>query len=136
MRLDIQFRHMDRSETLEDFTSEKVTQAVEGFLHRHDAHIQVWLISDLNRSTRGTGNFKCEIEVRSPRKKDYFICKTDPDMHLAITDATDKLKTLLDEAGKRELDQRNQIPEDILNAQLYSTAPAAELEESINSSTY
>ncbi len=115
MRLDIRFRHMDRSEALEDLTTDKVMHAVEGFLHRHDAHIQVWLISDLNRTNRGTGNFKCEIEVRCPRKKDYFISKVDEDMHYAIQEATDKLKILLDEAGKRELDQRTDIPDSIAN---------------------
>lgn len=114
MRLDIQFRHMDRSEAIEDLVTDKVTQAVEGFMHRHDAHVQVWLISDLNRTNRGTGVFICEIEVRCPRKKDHFIRKVDADMHMAIQEATDKLKLLLDEAGKREIDQRNQIPADIL----------------------
>lgn len=106
MRLEIQFRHMDRSEALEDLTNEKVMQAVDGFLHRHDAHVQVWLISDLNRTTRGTGSFICEIEVRCPRRKHFFIQKSDSDMHAAIQRATDKLKILLDEAGKKEISAR------------------------------
>ena len=124
MRLEIQFRHMDRSEALEDSVTEKVTHAVEGFAHKHDAHVQVWLISDLNRTTRGTGVFKCEIEVRCPKKKDYFISKVDSDMYMAIQDATDKLKVLLDEAGKREIQQRTQIPADILEGPVYTTEPA------------
>lgn len=106
MRLEIHFRHMERSEALEELTTEKVTQAVDGFLHRHDAHIQVWLVSDLNRTSRANGSFICEIEVRYPRKKHFFIQKTNLDMHAAIQDAADKLKILLDEAGKKELDMR------------------------------
>ena len=65
-----------------------------------------------------------EIEVRCPKKKDYFISKVDSDMHMAIQDATDKLKVLLDEAGKREIQQRTQIPADILQGPVYSTEPA------------
>lgn len=106
MRLDVHFRHMERSEALEDLTTEKVTQAVDGFLHRHDAHIQVWLVSDLNRTSRANGSFICEIEVRYPRKKHFFIQKTNMDMHTAIQEAADKLKILLDEAGKKEIDMR------------------------------
>ncbi|MES2962850.1 MAG: HPF/RaiA family ribosome-associated protein [Bdellovibrionota bacterium] len=108
MRLDVQFRHMDRSETLEDYALDKVTQAVEGFVHRHDAHVMIWLISDLNRTNRGTPEFKCEIEVRYPKKKDVFIAKSAPEMHAAIQDASDKLKVLLDEAGKKERAQRHE----------------------------
>jgi ribosome-associated translation inhibitor RaiA len=107
MRLEIRFRHMDRSEALEQLTASKVTQATEGFLHRHDAHIQVWLISELNRTQRGSGSFICEIEVRCPKKKDYFISKSNHDMHTAIQNATDTLKVLLDEAGKKEVARRN-----------------------------
>lgn len=110
MRLDIRFRHMERSEALEDLTTEKVTQAVDGFLHRHDAHIQVWLISDLNRATRGTGSFICEIEVRYPKKHCFFIQKTNVDMNTAVQDACDKMKVLLDEAGKKEIDSRQEVP--------------------------
>lgn len=108
MRLEINFRHMDRSEALENLVTEKVMQAVSGFLHRHDAHIQVWLISELNRTTRGTGQFICEIEVRYPRKKNFFIRKDHSDMHYAIQDASDKLATMLDEAGKKEIALRNE----------------------------
>lgn len=108
MRLEIRFRHMDRSEALETLATEKVTQAVEQFVHRHDAHVQVWLISDLNRTNRGTGQFICEIEVRYPRKKDVFIRKMDSDMHGALQEACDKLKVLLDEAGKKEIALRNE----------------------------
>jgi ribosome-associated translation inhibitor RaiA len=107
MRLEIQFRHMDRSEALEALVTEKVSHAVEGFLHRHDAHIQIWLISDLNLTTRGTGEFCCEIEIRYPKKKQLFIQKKHIDMHNAIQEATDTLGVLLDEAGKRELDHRH-----------------------------
>jgi ribosome-associated translation inhibitor RaiA len=97
---------MERSEALEDLTTDKVSQAIDGFLHRHDAHVQVWLVSDLNRTSRSNGSFICEIEVRYPRKKHFFIQKTNMDMHTAIQDASDKLRVLLDEAGKKELDMR------------------------------
>jgi len=121
MRLDVRFRHMDRSEALETYATDKVSQAVEGFIHRHDAHVMVWLISDLNRATRGTPEFKCEIEVRYPRKKDVFICKNAPEMHAAIQLAADKLKVILDEAGKKEVASRH----DLLDQQV-TTISAAE----------
>jgi ribosome-associated translation inhibitor RaiA len=108
MRIDVQFRHMERSEALEDYALDKITQAVEGFVHRHDAHVMVWLISDLNRANRGTPQFECEIEVRYPRKKDVFISKSAPEMHAAIQDAADKLTIVLDEAGKREKTLRHE----------------------------
>ena len=110
MRLDIHFRHMDRSESLENLVTEKVTHSVDGFLHRHDAHIQVWLVSELNKANRGSGSFICEIEIRYPKKKQYFIRKQNPDMHTAIQDAADKLKVLVDEAGKKETDLRHDVP--------------------------
>jgi ribosome-associated translation inhibitor RaiA len=114
MRLEIRFRHMDRSEALENLATEKITQAVEGFVHRHDAHIQAWLISDLNRLNRGTGSFICEIEVRYPKKKHFFITKSDRDMHVAIQQAANKLKVVLDEAGKKELDSRTHSPSSLI----------------------
>lgn len=107
MRLEIQFRGMDRSEALETFVTEKIEHAVNGFLHRHDAHVMIWLVSERNKLNRGTGSFVCELEVRAPRKQDYFVSKTDTDMHVAIQKATDKLKIVLDEAGKKELDRRD-----------------------------
>jgi ribosome-associated translation inhibitor RaiA len=108
MKLDIHFRHMDRSDSLEDLATDKVMHAVDGYLHRHDVHVQIWLISDLNLNNRGTGSFICEIEVRSPKKKHFFITKRDIDMHVAIQAAADKMKILLDNSGKRELDMRHQ----------------------------
>ena len=108
MRIDVQFRHMDRSEVLEAYVTEKVTAAVEGFVHAHDSHVMVWLVSNLNRTNRGTPEFCCEIEVRYPQKKDVFISKADQDIHLAINEATDKLSVMLDEAGKREISRRRQ----------------------------
>ncbi len=108
MRIDVQFRHMDRSEALEAFVTEKVEMAVDGFVHRHDSHVMIWLVSDLNRTNRGTPEFCCEIEVRYPKKKDVFISKTNSDIYSAINEACDKLSVLLDEAGKKEIHQRRQ----------------------------
>lgn len=107
MRLMIHFRHMERSEAIEALATEKVTAAVDNFVHRHDAHVEIWLISELNRTNRGTPNFKCEIEVRYPPRKSFFVSKASADMHMAVQDATDALKVLLDEAGKKEIDLRN-----------------------------
>lgn len=108
MRLEIHFRHMDRSESLEDYAIEKVSAAVEEFVHRHDAHVQVWLISDVNRTNRGTGQFTCEIDVRYPKKRDLFISKSNEDMQRAIIEAVDSLAIVLDEAGKREKSLRRE----------------------------
>ncbi len=108
MRIDVQFRHMDRSEALEAYAIDKATLAVEGFIHAHDSHVMIWLVSDLNRTNRGTPEFCCEIEVRYPQKKDVFISKSNQDIHSAINEATDKLSVMLDEAGKKEISRRRQ----------------------------
>jgi ribosomal subunit interface protein len=108
MRLEVQFRHMDRSEALETLAVEKISAAVEEFVHRHDAHVQVWLNSDLNRANRGTGQFTCEIDVRYPKKKELFVSKSDTDIHTAIQEAADSLAIMLDEAGKREISLRRE----------------------------
>ena len=110
MRIDVQFRHMNRSEALETSTIEKTRAVVSEFVHAHDSHVLIWLISDLNRTTRGTPMFRCEIEVRYPQKKDVFISKENKDIHVAINEASEKLSVLLDQAGKRELTRRRQLP--------------------------
>jgi ribosome-associated translation inhibitor RaiA len=106
MRIEVQFRHMDRSESLEAYAIEKLGQAVQEFIHAHDSHVLIWLVSDLNRTNRGTPEFCCEVEVRYPKKKDVFISKSNQDIHLAINEAAEKLGVILDEAGKRELSKR------------------------------
>ncbi|HVK61896.1 MAG TPA: HPF/RaiA family ribosome-associated protein [Bdellovibrionales bacterium] len=108
MRIEVRFRHMERSEALETFALDKVGQAVEEFGHRHDSHVLVWLVSELNLVNRGTGEFICEIEVRVPRRKQYFVSRASTDMHTSIVEAVDRLKTVLDEAGKKEISQRNE----------------------------
>lgn len=108
MRIDVQFRHMDRSEALEAYAVEKISTAVGGFVHAHDSHVLIWLISDLNRANRGTPLFCCEVEVRYPQKRDVFISKANQDIHLAINEAADKLSIMLDEAGKKEIARRRQ----------------------------
>ena len=128
MRLDIHFRHMDRSESVEDFVTERLSQAVGTFLHRHDAHVQVWLVSDLNLTNRGTGNFICEIEIRYPRKRHLFIHKSSPDMHTAILAASEKLETLLDEAGKKTIDNRKHR-DDFSNQAIQATADEAQADD-------
>jgi ribosome-associated translation inhibitor RaiA len=106
MRIEIRFRHMPRSEALESLVTERVVQASDGFVNRHDAHIQVWLVSDLNRTTRGTGSFICEIEVRYPPRKEFFIQKESSDMHVAIHEATEKLQDYLNDTVKKESEHR------------------------------
>lgn len=107
MRLDLHFRHMERSDALEFLVNERVAHALDGFLHRHDSHVLIWLISDLNRTKRAPGSFICEIEVRCPRRRNFFVHKTNSDMHTAIHEAVDKLKVLLDGAGKKEIDHQH-----------------------------
>lgn len=110
MRLEVQFRHMDRSESLETLATDKISAAVEEFVHRHDSHVQVWLISDVNRTNRGTPQFTCEIDVRYPKKHELFISKSDSDIVLAINEATNSLAIMLDEAGKKERSLRREQP--------------------------
>ena len=106
MRLEVRFRHMDRSEALEELVTNKVNSALENFSHRHDCHVQVWLVSELNRNNRGTPHFLCEIDVRYPQKKDVFVSRDSSDMNGAVQAAVDTVEELLAEEGKRELSSR------------------------------
>jgi ribosome-associated translation inhibitor RaiA len=106
MRLEVRFRHMDRSEALEELVTNKVNGALENFSHRHDCHVQVWLVSELNRNNRGTPHFLCEIEVRYPQKKDVFVSRDSNDMNSAVQAAVDTVEELLTEEAKRELSAR------------------------------
>lgn len=119
MKIDIRFRHMERSEPLEEFVTAKLTRVLENVLHRQEAHIQVWLISELNLANRGTGWFICEINTRYPPRKDFFVRKEASDMYVAIQDAVDATRILIDEAGKKESHQRKQ-------SQPVSSLPPAE----------
>ena len=107
MRLEVRFRHMERSEALEDLATQKVSAAVEGFNQRHSTHVQVWLVSELNRTASRLPSFVCEIEVRYPHKKDLFVSRESADMRSAIMEACDSLEMLLTEAGKKELEHRS-----------------------------
>lgn len=108
MQLDVHFRGMDRSDAVEALATEKIMHAVGGFLHRHDAHVIIWLISERNRLNRGTGSFICEVEVRAPRKQTFFVAKRDFDMHNAIQETSNTIKVQLDQAGKKEIALRNE----------------------------
>lgn len=110
MKIDIRFRHMERSEALEEFVTNKISRALESSLHRQDAHIQVWLISELNLSNRGSGWFICEIYTRYPPRREFFVRKEASDMHVAILEAVDAARTLIDEDGKKVSQQRKQTP--------------------------
>ncbi len=110
MNINIRFRNMERSSALESLVTSKVTRALEHCLHRPDANIDVWLISERNLNNRGTGWFICEIEVRFPPRKRFFIRKDGADMHVAIQDAADAIGTIIDEEGKKEAQLRRQTP--------------------------
>jgi|GEM_PF-3405002 len=107
MRLEVRFRHMERSESLEELATQKVSAAVEGFNQRHSTHVQVWLVSELNRTATRLPCFVCEIEVRYPHRRDLFVSRESADMRTAIFEACDSLETLLTEAGKKELEHRS-----------------------------
>jgi len=106
MRLEIHFNHMDRSESLETYVQERVTEVIEEVLHRNDCHTLVWLRNVHSRVQKGVPEMVCEIEVRYPPRKDFFVSKTSDDMHIAINAAVDALREHLKEDGKREIDGR------------------------------
>jgi ribosome-associated translation inhibitor RaiA len=103
MRIEIRFHHMDRSEALETYVNEKLSDVIDEVLHRRDGHILVWLNADTNRTTRANPTFVCEFEVRYPPRKDIFVSRSGADMHVAINEAVDSLRGLLREDGKREV---------------------------------
>lgn len=103
MRFEVHFNHMERSEALEAYATDKVADVVEHFLHREDAHVQIWLDAVHSRSQKGVPEYKAEIEVRFPPKKDLFVQKSDADMYSAVNQAVDALKLVLREDGKREV---------------------------------
>lgn len=110
MRLEIHFNHMARSEHLETFVRERLEPVIEGVLHRADCHVMVWLMNVHSRVQRGVPELRCEIEVRYPPKRDFFVAKSSDDMHLAIVDAVDALRIHLAEDGRREIDRRRSAP--------------------------
>lgn len=105
MRMEIRFHHMDRSEAVETYVQSKVTEVIDEVLHRHDGHVQVWLIAETNRASKGTPHFICEVEVRFPPRKDLFVSRGAPDMYAAINEVAETLRELLREEGKREVKQ-------------------------------
>ncbi len=106
MRMEIHFNHMTRSEHLETFIRERLQPVIEGALHRDDCHVMVWLMNVHSRAQRGVPELRCEIEVRYPPKRDFFVAKSAEDIHIAIVDAVDALKLHLAEDGKREIHRR------------------------------
>jgi ribosomal subunit interface protein len=105
MRIDVRFTHMDRSEALETYVQEKLTDILDEVLHRHDGHVMVWLNAETNRVAKTVPNFVCEFEVRYPPRKDLFVSRSSADMYAAINEAIDSLRMLLREEGKREVQQ-------------------------------
>lgn len=107
MRTEVHFAHMQRSEALENYALERIEPIVEEFLNREDCHLQIWLNKEHSRHQKGAPEFKCEINVRFPPKKEVFVNKSDEDMHTAINIAASTLQTLLREESKRELNRRH-----------------------------
>jgi ribosome-associated translation inhibitor RaiA len=101
LSLDVRFRGMARSEALEADVREALTNLATEFLHRHHAHVQVWLVSELNRSARSRPEFKVEIEVRYPINHRIFVSKRDADVRQALQRATGTLGQILNESSKR-----------------------------------
>jgi ribosome-associated translation inhibitor RaiA len=66
----------------------------------------VWLMNVHSRVQKGVPEFRCEIEIRYPPKRDFFVAKSGDEMHAAIQYALDALKAHLREDGKREIDAR------------------------------
>ena len=111
MRIDVQFTHMERSEALEEFAIEKLEPILESMLNRESGHAQVWLVCDHSRHhQRGAPEYRCEVEVRYPPRKDVFVCKADEDIHAAIQEAAAALKSLLRSESKREIDEHRHGP--------------------------
>lgn len=106
MRLEFHFNHMARSEALETFVQERLEPVVEDVLHRDDCHVLVWLITVHSRVQRGIPEFRAEIEIRYPPRKDFFVAKSADDIHIAVIDAIDALREHIREDGKREIEMR------------------------------
>lgn len=103
MRLEINFNHMARSEHLEAFVQEKLQPVIEDVLHREDCHVMVWLMNVHSRVQKGVPELRCEIEIRYPPKRDFFVSKSSEDLHAAIVEAVDALELHLRDEGKREI---------------------------------
>ena len=110
MRLEFHFNHMERSEALETFVTERLQPVIDDVLHRSDCHVMVWLITVNSRVQRGVPEFRAEIEIRYPPRKDFFVAKNADDIHVAVVDAIDALREHIREDGKREIDLRRMSP--------------------------
>jgi ribosome-associated translation inhibitor RaiA len=94
MRLEIKYSHLERSDATDAFVAEKA-EALRHLVHRHDCHLQVWLVAEKSRFGKGVPAYTCEIELRYSPKRDVFVSKTAEDLHSAIIDAVNATKNLL-----------------------------------------
>ncbi|GIL16345.1 MAG: hypothetical protein BroJett040_00960 [Oligoflexia bacterium] len=107
MRTEVHFTHMDRSEALESLALEKFEGIVEEFLHRDESHVQIWLVNEKSHGQKGEHQFKCEVSVRYPPKKEIFVNKTATDMHDAINMTASTLMQLLRDESKKEIKKKH-----------------------------
>lgn len=110
MRIDIQFGHMERSESLEAYAQDKFVGIVEEFLNRDDSHVQLWLVTEKSRLERGAPEFRCEASVRFPPRKEIFVSKSSDDMHDSINMAAKALEKQLRAHSKKEIKRAHTAP--------------------------
>ena len=106
---EIHFKGMVRSEALEEFALQRVESVLSEFLHRHDWHARVWLVTEHSRRSNGVPLFQCEIDVRFPHRKEIFIKKSNIDMYQAFGSALDSLKIAVRDYSKREIDNKKSV---------------------------
>ncbi len=107
MQTQVHFTHMDRSESLEQFAIEKMEGVAHELLHRGEFHLQIWLVNEKSAQSKGPHQFKCEVSVRFPPKREIFIDKTSEDMYESIGLVENALRQVLREEAKKEIQKRH-----------------------------
>lgn len=106
MTSEVHFKGMERSVALETYLLKRLEPLLTDFLHRHDWHARVWLVTENSRFKKGVPVYRCEIDVRFPPKKEIFIEKSSVDMYQSINRAIERLKVAAAEYSKREIDAK------------------------------
>jgi ribosomal subunit interface protein len=104
MQIDIFFRDLGRTETLENYLTEKVQAAAESFMKDDaNAHITVRVSTERHRTDSRKPSFSCELILKpTHQKRTYKTIKHDEDFYTAVNGAVAALKNTLGRRSGRK----------------------------------
>lgn len=104
MQTDIFYRNIPKTETLENFLTNKVEGLVGKYLKDDvDSHLTVRIETDRRRSQSRKPAFTCELILKPTHSKSVLkVKKTNEDFYTCIGDSLDALKSLLGHRASRK----------------------------------